>query len=190
MTHTRVAGLFAIWMLTVVLAGGIMMSFHQPFRPPDDRILKLADNPVNPGWRALHVLSGSCSCSQGIMQHLLELHTVDGISEQIIFIDGPEPYLAESSGLLDHLHHQGFSVKHIAEANVPLDSGLGGVPLLVVTSPSGQVVYAGGYGSSSAQDSSLLQQIRFGHPPKALPVVGCAIGSRLRRQIDPFHLKY
>ena len=190
MTRSKISWLFAIWVIAVVLSGGIMMSFHQPFRTPSDKILSLADRPSAPGWRAIHVLSGSCGCSQTGMRHLLERHAFKDVAEQVVVIDGPAPYLSGSTELLSALQKQGFPVRHLTEVEVPPDSGLHGVPLLIVASPTNEVVYAGGYGKSSSQDATLLHQIRFGQHPRALPIVGCAIGSQVRRKADPFHLKY
>ena len=69
---TRLARcLLAVWAGSVVLVGGALTSFHQPFRTPGAGVLALAGDARGHDWRAIHFLSGSCQCSQRVMQHLL-----------------------------------------------------------------------------------------------------------------------
>jgi hypothetical protein len=60
----------------------------------------------------------------------------------------------------------------------------------VVAAPDGRAVYMGGYGAASDQDEEILRQVRAGGEPAALPILGCALSAHLRRQSDPFGLKY
>ena len=182
--------MFAAWALAVVLVGGILTSFHQPFRAPDGSILSLGKQPPRPEWRALHILSGSCGCSQRVMQHLLRRRPFNGVAEEIVVVDGDAPYLSGSSELLAGLAGEGFSVSHVAAKDLPQETGLHGVPLLVFASPVNKIAYVGGYGSSEDRDGEILEQVRSGQTPTALAVLGCAIGKGLRRNADPFHLKY
>lgn len=182
--------LLAVWAASVVLIGGALMSFHQAFATPSAGVLALADDTGGHGWRAVHFLSGSCQCSQRVMRHLLARQELAGVSEQIVMIDGSLPYLEDSQALLARLTAAHFLVKHIAEQNVPLDSGLRGVPLLLVVSPQNQIAYMGGYGAAGDQDETIFHQLRAGLKPVALPMIGCAVGSRLQRRLDPLHLKY
>lgn len=181
-----------LWAVLAVVAGSALMSYHAPFREPGTGILTLADRTPagHPQWRAIHFLSGSCGCSQRVMRHLLERQPFPQVREEVLLVDGPEPYLPGSDALARELGQHGFVVRHVPVASVPEDSGLRGVPLLVFTSPEDKVVYLGGYGSSGDQDGTILEQIRLHHVPKPLPILGCAIGQSLRSRIDPFHLKY
>jgi len=115
---------------------------------------------------------------------------MDGVVEEIVIVDGQEPYLPGSAELLTRLAKEGFAVNHIEAASLPPAAGLRGVPLLVLAGPEGSVRYSGGYGGNGDQDAVLLREIEAGHEIKPLAVVGCAVGSRLRRSADPFHLKY
>jgi len=182
--------MFAAWAVASILVGGALTSFHQPFREPDASILSLGRQPVRPGWRALHLLSGSCGCSQRVMQHLLQRRLLDGVEEEIVVVDGDAPYLPGSSLLLAGLEGEGFTVSHIAAKDLPQETGLHGVPLLVFASPANKIAYVGGYGSTEDRDGEIFEQIRSGHAPKAFAVLGCAVGRGLRRNADPFHLKY
>lgn len=187
---TGASWLFIAWAAVVILIGSALISFHQPFQAPSGSILTLAKQPVGGQWQVLHVLSGSCGCSQKVMQHLLKRHPFYGMAEQVLIIDGDEPYLPESNALLAQLRQKGFPVTHIAAKNIPQSTGLYGVPLLVVALPDSKIAYMGGYGNRGDQDGEILQQIRSGQAPRPLAVRGCAIGARLRRTADPFHLKY
>jgi hypothetical protein len=182
--------MFAAWAVAVVFIGGVLTSYHQPFRTPDERILSLVKDPGRGRWRALHVLSGSCGCSQKVMAHLLKRHPFDGLVEQVLVIDGGEAYLPGSDVLLAKLAQQGFAVSHLAANDISQDVGLRGVPLLIFASPENKIFYMAGYGSFGDQDTKILQQIRAGQRPKGLPVVGCAVGRQVRSKADPFRLKY
>lgn len=185
--------MFAAWMGVVILIGAVLTSYHQPFRTPDDTILALAPPPEHSGWQAIHILSGSCGCSQRVMSHLLERRPRSDIHDQIVVLDGEEPYLPGSRDLLAQLSSEGFPITHLAVASLPQNIGLRGVPLLVLassTSGSRNLAYIGGYGSRGDQDGEIFEKIRSGQTPKPFTVVGCAIGKALRRKADPFHLKY
>ena len=186
----KTSWLFAIWALAVVFIGGVLMSYHQPFQTPSSRILALGGQSGAHRWTALHLLSSGCGCSQRVMLHLLQRRPFDGIAEQVVLIDGDEPSLPETTTLLARLTQEGFSVVHKAAKDIPQNIGLHGVPLLVFASSEDKILYMGGYGVHSDQDSNILQQIRSGNSPKPIAVLGCAIGARLQREVDPFHLKY
>jgi hypothetical protein len=124
------------------------------------------------------------------MKHLMKRHLLEDVSEEIVLVDGPERYLAGSTALARGLEVEGFRVSHINAKDVPEDSGLRGVPLLVFSSPSNKVAYIGGYGPTGDGDKAVYEQLRKGDKAEALPVRGCAIGERLRRRADPFRLKY
>jgi hypothetical protein len=190
MATRRSKWMFAVWAASVVLLGSIFTSYHQPFLSPGSGILALAKSPDTHGWRAVHVLSGGCGCSQKVMRHMLERGKFAGVAEQIVVIDGQESYLPGSEQLLAQLGRAGFPITHLRAEDMPPDAGLHGVPVLAIANPIGQVAYLGGYGSAGDQDGAILQQVQMGHAPKPLAIVGCAVGNGLRRKADPFHIKY
>jgi len=182
--------MFAVWALSVVLLGSVFTSYHQPFLTPGNGILGVAKSTDAHGWRAVHVLSAGCACSQKVMRHLLQRKEFPGVAEQILLIDGQESYLPGSEQLLTQLAQAGFPIAHLQADDLPPDAGLHGVPVLAIASPNGQVAYVGGYGSAGDQDGAILQQVQMGRAPKPLAILGCALGNRLRRKADPFHIKY
>jgi hypothetical protein len=182
--------MMAAWGSAVILIGGVLTSYHQPFQTPAEGILALAPHTNRHGWRAIHILSGSCACSQRVMRHILARSPFDEMEEEILMIDGQEYYRPESSGLLESLDRKGFPVTHVSAKDISPDIGLRGVPLLIFAAPNGKIVYMGGYGTAGDQDSAILRQVRSGRATRPLAVLGCAIGSRTRRDADPFRLKY
>jgi hypothetical protein len=182
--------LYLAWTALVVAGGCILMSFHQPFRPPTDHILALA-GPPDPGhWRAIHILSPGCACSQRVLAHLAARGPLRNVAEQVLVVTGPETELPEAAANLQRVAARGFPVRWIDASAIPPGVGLLGVPLLVAVSPEGQIVYRGGYGEHSDQDTVVLQEVRARLLPTPLPLLGCAIGQHLRDRLDPLHLKY
>jgi hypothetical protein len=188
--HHKSKCVFGIWFAAVIVLGGILTSYHQPFQSPDKNVLELAGPPIASGWRAIHILSAGCGCSLRVMQHLLARPPLDGATEQIVLIDGNGPSLAGSEELLKRLKAKGFRITHRLAKDIPPALGLRGVPLLVVATPENKLVYSGGYGSHEDQDVQVFRQVRTGLSTASIPVLGCAIGSQLRRSADPFRFKY
>ncbi len=182
--------ILAMWAASVVLMGAVLTSFHQPFSGPAGEILALTPSPGGGQWRMLHVLSASCGCSQRVMRHLLTRRPFPDVTEQVLLVDGEGADPQASSELIVRLGEQGFGVTRIAAKNIPAGTGLRGVPLLVVASPEDKIAYLGGYGSRGDEDGAVLRKVRAGAKVEALPVLGCAVGSRIQRQADPFGLKY
>jgi hypothetical protein len=182
--------LLAVWTAAVMLAGTILMSFHQPMREPQAKILTLARGEARGQWRAVHFLSGSCGCSQRVMKHLLARGRFTGVAEEIVLVDGGEYYLDGSPELAGRLKQAGFVVTHVRTEAIPADTELHGVPVLVVARPDGHILYMGGYGSNGDQDGRILDDARSGRTVKRLAIVGCAVGERARAAADPFGMKY
>lgn len=124
------------------------------------------------------------------MTNLLTRGTFPDAAEEVILIDGPEPYLPGSGDLIRQIRHKGFAVRHVQAAEISAESGLRGVPLLIVTRPGNDVAYIGGHGASKDADGRVYTNLRQGHQQPPLPLLGCAVGAALRRAVDPFRLKY
>ena len=182
---------FAVWAMCAVLCGAVLMSFHQPFLAPDRSLLSLASGGVRKGrWRAVHVLSLDCACSARVMRHLLERPTLRGADEEMLLIESTGAPLPGSEELARALEAHGMGVQRLDASEIPARFGLRGVPLLMIASPTGEVVYLGGYGPHEDQDEPLFERALAGRPTRALPIVGCAAGRAVMRQADPLGLKY
>ncbi len=190
---SRVWWFFSAWAGAVILVGGILTSYHQPFLVPEAAALQrlFATGKRGKGlWQTTHFLSGSCECSRRVMLHLLERRPLPGLSEQVVLVDDGQAYLPDTADLLNSLKKAGFSVVHVAYDELVTTTGVRGVPLLLVSSPLGNVAYLGGYGAAGDQDEGILHQVRSGSVVPPLPVLGCAVGKRTKRSSDPFRLKY
>ena len=182
--------LFASWVMLTILGGSILTSLHQPFNVPTTAILKLAQPAANHQMRAVHILAGSCACSQRVMQHLIDRKPLTGVSEQVILLDGPAPDLPTTTNLVASLSAAGFTVSRVKADAVPADAALRGVPLLIFAAPNNTLLYMGGYGPSFDQDSAIFHQLQQKQRVTPLAATGCAVSQRMRRQADPFHIKY
>ena len=189
---SRISYFFGAWAAIVVLIGGALTSFHQPFRLPEADALSRTLVPVSsmPHWTVTHILSGGCGCSRRVMLHLLQRKPTPDVFEQVVLVDGGENDLPGTDKVLSSLRLAGFAIVDASRREVTPSSPLNAVPLLMVTSPQGKVAYVGGYGTAGDKDDQILHQLRAGLPVAALPVIGCAVGKRARRLADPFRLKY
>jgi hypothetical protein len=113
-----------------------------------------------------------------------------GSLEQIIVADGDEPYLPGTDLLLRKLKEAKFQITHRRSEDLVRDTGMRGVPLLVIVSPERTVAYLGGYGVNGDQASPIVARTIAGERGASLPIFGCAVGQRIRREADPFGLKY
>lgn len=179
-----------LWVVAVLFFGGVLTSYHQPFNLPSEGILSLSALKETSGLRVIHFVSGGCRCSQAVMKHLLHRLPIAGVSEEVVVIDGDNAELAGTNAILTQLQQAGFVVTRIASASIPSNLSIFGVPLLVVASTRGSILYKGGYGPRGDEDPMIIRKINAGFSPKMLPVIGCATGLRVRRSSDPFHLKY
>jgi hypothetical protein len=173
---------FLIWTAAAILAGSVLASYHQPFGLPSGSIVPLATE--SQGWRALHLLTAGCGCSDSLAGYLAKRRPFPGLSEEVIFIGADDPF-----GKRAALESDGFRVSSHGSEYIRA-IGVTGVPLLVILSPSGKAVYMGGYGAGGYRDAELWTKIRSGLEPPALPVLGCAVSKDLRNRIDPLGWKY
>lgn len=182
--------LFCSWATLSILGGAILMSFHQSFLAPGPAILELALPASNNHLRALHLLSSGCGCSQRVMQHLVKRRPRASMTEQVIVFEAGGPALAGTTELVSALASEGFKVQRLPISAIPTKAELRGVPLLIVVSPDGSILYMGGYGAAYDQDQTILARVQNHQQALPFETVGCAIGRRVQHAADPFHLKY
>jgi hypothetical protein len=182
--------LFGVWAIVTVVIGGVQMSYHQPFAMPSGAVLNLAGQGDGTHWRAMHLLSGSCGCSQRVMTRIIARGPLPEVGEQVILVDGSEAYLPGTAALVLQLRARGFTVSHLSADDVADKVGLRGVPLLVFATPENLVAYVGGYGMSQDGGGEIYRNLREGQKPRPLPILGCALTTALRHTVDPLGLKY
>lgn len=174
----------AVWAAVSIVAGSILTSFHQPFTLPNGSISSVALTAPAHTWRVLHLLAADCGCSRKVFEYLAGRAPLQNITEEIVFI-GP----AEKFPSRDRLVALGFRVNTVRPEDVQ-QYGLTGVPLLVFISPKDEIAYMGGYGAGSYRDAAIWSELQAGSVASPLPVLGCAVGNRLKRELDPLSWKY
>lgn len=141
-------------------------------------------------WSLTHVLSAKCKCSQRVTKYLEERGPQKDVAEEVLVV-------GEVSPEISHLKIKGFSVRKVSITELSTeDLNRLGVPFLLITTPKGETVYAGGYSERSVQDGGPLRDLEIlrslqGHgTPKAFPIFGCAISRKLQKLVDPLAMKY
>jgi hypothetical protein len=169
------------WAVAATAASSVLVSYHQPFRQPLELHI---DVPRSPGWNMVHILAADCGCSLKVMECLVRRRPIPSISEWVFVIRG-----ADTLPLEARLAAAGYAVRALSAENASR-WGIRAVPLLTIEAPDGKLVYAGGYGSGRDGGQMILSRVRAGAQQAPLPLFGCAVGHRLRRQVDPFALKF
>ena len=138
-------------------------------------------------WGVYHFFDSRCSCSHTIIQNLLDRSPLQSrhINERIFY--------HESLGrFYGPLKAKGYQLVKINFR----ESGVTGVPLLVVFDPERNISYAGGYDKKSVNsvfppnEKKLIYDIIAGKNQKKLPVIGCSVSKKYQKILDPLGLKY
>lgn len=137
-------------------------------------------------WFALHVLYGDCGCSRRVFRHLSR-RGPSSLAEEKVLLVGPH------TGDVAELEEAGFSVEVTTSETLDEHFDISAAPLLALTHPSGTLRYVGGYTDRKRgpeiEDIDLIRAVRAGRQPPALPLFGCAVNTRLARQVDPLGLR-
>lgn len=128
-------------------------------------------------WLAVHVLYSECRCSKRVVDHIVATPRPPDWSEMVLWVGKVEP----SAELTAR-----FDVRRITPADLAA-YGVEGAPSLVVVSPDGRVLYAGGYTERkqgpAIEDLRIMASAKKGGTPGALPVFGCAVSDRLKSEL-------
>jgi hypothetical protein len=181
----RIGGItLAAWFAVMVALGAGLLARHVVALPAPPRDQRLAASmgglrrPDERGkWLAVHVLYADCVCSQRIVDHLLGTERPRDWSEIVLWV-GAQP----ASPALE----KRFDIRRVGSAELAR-YGIEGAPLLVVVDPAGGVRYAGGYTERKQgpviDDLRIFESARRLDPLVSLPVFGCAVSDRLKRQL-------
>ncbi len=172
-----------------LVVGSLLLASHMPFQANPDGLSYLVREvgTANGSWQAIHLLSTTCSCSHGVAEHLIERGPMSNLKERVV--------LAGNDATLAHrLVAAGFPVRTMNPETIAERYHIAGAPWLVFVSPRGDVRYQGGYtpghARSNYQDQQIWANLASGRSVDPLPVLGCALGKRLQRTLDPLGLKY
>jgi hypothetical protein len=179
-------GRFAVtaWFAAMLTIGATLLAKHVIALPAPARDQKLAASlgalrlPEEQGkWLAFHVLYSECRCSQRVVAHLVATTRPAGWAEVVLWT-GNQP---SDPALGRH-----YRVKRSTSAELAR-LGIDAAPLLVVLDPQGGLRYVGGYSDRKQgpilDDLRILDQAQRPEALASLPVFGCAVSDRLRRQL-------
>jgi len=173
-----------LWGAGSTLAIGSLMVNHTVALPePTDAELLIASarRAVGPTGR-LHIVPGNCSCTDRLVEHLLERRAYD---TEVVAMVGPSP------GRLEQLRGAGYEVVSVAPDQVREQLGVVAAPIWVDLHLE-EVRYAGGYFARPAAAHPLLidylRRLDRGDRVPPLPIYGCAVDATLAQQLDPLGL--
>lgn len=185
-TRSRIGGVtLAVWFAVMVVLGAGLLARHVVALPAPLPSPKLATSldalrrPAERGkWLATHVLFAECRCSQRIVDHLVASSRPNDWSELVLWVGGPAP-----SSILE----QRFDVRRVSPAELA-SYGIESAPMLIAVDPEGHVRYAGGYTERKQgpviDDLRILQAAQRPAFIASLPVFGCAVSDRLKRELS------
>ena len=184
--------LLSLWFLTSFVLIGMIHSWHSlalnPETKEDAQKLSAIINTEN--WGKIHIIASGCGCSKYLAKYLSKRGPAKNHSEKVLFLGPNKPYI-------DELKASGFPVESYLEEEFKNFTGMiSGVPLLVIHDDQKNVKYAGGYSSTMLnsttryQDKEIFKRIRNSKKYQELPAIGCAVGSKIIKLIDPLGLKY
>ncbi len=136
---------------------------------------------------AFHVLDSKCRCSRRVVDGLVSRHPLAGVVERVVLVDDDEAIRTRLLGA-------GFSVTTVPASELESRFAIQGAPVLLVASRDGRLVYEGGYTTNKQgfvlEDKRIIQESEAGRAPAPLPVFGCAVTSKLRRERNPLRIPW
>ncbi|WP_413575602.1 hypothetical protein ACLVWU_14720 [Bdellovibrio sp. HCB290] len=145
---------------------------------------------TQPGqWSVTHVLSESCKCSEKIFEYLIKRGPATDVHEEVILLGKPPVELPS-------LIAKGFVIRQLDPNEIKDDISKLGVPFLLITTPKGDTVYAGGYSEKPVKDGGpvrdleILNSLQGKGAVANFPIFGCAVSRKLQKLVDPFSMKY
>ena len=178
----------ALWFTAVAIPIGYLMGFHQSFK---NKVAtkELGDNFAK-NKSVLHMLGADCLCSQKVANYLLSRGPIKDLSEKIIIV-------GSNVKLLDSFKMSGFSVTEISADIASQKYAVSALPQMFVYSDNKNILYSGGYSQKRSpaskedyDDLKIINDAFKGKKSEARPIFGCAIGSKMQKEIDPLGLKY
>ena len=182
--------LLAVWATVIVVALALLSLKHLAAlpRPSNEALLTralLKYRRERSRKFIVHVIYSGCSCSSGLLTHLLTRRPFPGEEELILFVGidrAKERLIANSS----------FELKIVSASGLVAEFGLEAAPVMFIFDQDGNLRYAGGYYDHPAAitplDESIQAKLMAGFPVEPLPVFGCAVSPRLQNQLNPLRL--
>lgn len=181
--------LLGLWVLAVVLGGGLLLGRHLPALPlpsvEDPRpaaALAQLRGPHSSGWAVAHVLYADCDCSRGVAEVLLQTPLRPDADEYVVLVGIDDELAAE-------LAATGRPVQPASAGALVDHWGLEGAPAAVIIDENNVLRTVSGYTerkqAAVVRWPALLDEARAGAPTQA-PLFGCATSARLRSRTHPW----
>lgn len=175
------------WALLVTIPLASVMAWHLvPLPVPESRDAVHFSTETGE-WLAVHVFVAGCPCSSSVAEQVASRAPLPGGREMFAVL-GTDDALTST---LDDSHLQPLPDSD----RIALQTQLTGGPCLLVLSPDGKVVYAGGYSPrppnrlTPIEDRQIWEEIRNGMVPAVRPMFGCAASQTLQQLQDPLGIK-
>lgn len=185
----------ALWAALSIVAQSTLMVSHWYTLPSPNRadpaleeaLAALVPEAEQGSWTAVHVLYSACRCSQRVFEHLFESSRPEGLYEVVLLVGGEASLEARAAAA-------GFDVVTLSPRDLEARFGIVSAPLLLVSSPGGELRYAGGYTERkqgyAVEDLEVIGALQAGVEPSELPLYGCGVSKELQQILDPMGLKY
>jgi hypothetical protein len=182
-------GLFLLWGSATLMILSLIGSWHYSDFSQQKKLSNLKVN-SSTRWKLHHFIGGDCKCSEFIVDYLIKRKTQFDIDEEIVVFDDVKNFKSR-------LIKMGFNVSAMAYKDYPKENRPSGFPILLITNPSGEVVYEGGYSEkminpyTEFNDLKLVQKFKENNRKIAsLPAYGCYSSQKYRDELDPLGFKY
>ena len=181
--------LFGVWAFLALTTSTWMMAWHSVVFPVLSSN-RTSSNAVAGVWNIRHYLSPDCACSRRTAVYLIKRGPLHGTAEEVFVIGAGEG----ATRMKTQLSGGGFRVTALTAEQASARDGIQGVPVLEIVAPDGKIAFRGGYrkwgqSPNDYEDVTLLSQLKASRHVETLPVLGCAVSERLRKQLDPLGLK-
>jgi hypothetical protein len=160
-----------------LLLGSVFAAWHAPLANQEWKQAGLEAERGSGQWRAIHFLAAECRCSAAVERHLRRRGSRAGWKESVLE--------RGSDGVWRERFAAADGTNEASEAARPEDwAGVEVAPWLVIVSPGGEVVYAGGYDAEPVYETRILAAVEAGRAVERRPVRGCATRQGARREIE------
>lgn len=177
------------WALAVVSLVSLLGTWHQSDFAVAGTFKGKTMGSADGKWKMLHLMAGECQCSEYVTDYLIKRGPSSLASEKVTILDDTKDFASR-------LRAAGFEVEVKKYEDLKEDELPSGVPLLLVVSPLGKVVYEGGYSNrqinplTQFQDLHVLANAQSETKESHLPAYGCYVAKKYQKKLDPLNLKY
>jgi hypothetical protein len=186
---SRIAAVaLCIWAPVTIVITSLLMVNHTIAMPMPSDLERVEHGLVDwlgRGNAVVHVLYANCSCTDSLVQHLVERGPTLAEREVVVFVGTPLP-------IHERLAEVGFEWHQWTQQELTERTGVEAAPLLIVRHRN-RMDYVGGYfrypSATRPLDVSIIAEAIAGEPPKPLPIFGCAVSPSLRAAVDPLGLQ-